>query len=156
MDRIKIVKSKIQGKGIISAVELKKGDFVGFVKGPIKHKHNKGKKDSEANPDWVGFKKDYWIDPLPPFKYINHSCEPNCGIKGTKSVYAIKNIKIGDELTFDYSISEIDLEWELDYICKCGSKSCRKKICSIQSLSKKKIAEYLPYVPTHFIKYIKT
>lgn len=154
MNKIQIVKSSIEGKGIVSTVNLKRGDFVGYIKGPIKHKINKGAKDSEANPDWVGFKENYWIDPLPPFKYINHSCEPNCGITGTKTVCAIKSIKAGEELTFDYSTSEIDTSWELDYTCKCGSRSCRKKIHSIQSLNRKKIAEYLPYIPTGFKRFI--
>ncbi len=154
MKKIQIVKSRIEGRGIISTIDLKRGDFVGYIKGPIKHKINKGSRDSEANPDWVGFKKNYWIDPLPPFKYINHSCDPNCGIAGTKSVYAIKNIKAGDELTFDYAISEIDTNWKLDYKCRCGSKNCRKEIRSIQYLSKSVIQRYLPFIPTHFKKYI--
>ena len=89
MNRIQIVKSKIEGRGIITTVNLKRGDFVGYVEGPVKHKVNSGASDSKSNPDWVGFKKDYWIDPLPPFKYINHSCEPNCGISGTKTVRAL-------------------------------------------------------------------
>lgn len=156
MNKIQIIKSKIEGKGIATNVNLKKGDFVGYVNGPIKHKVNSSQKDSEDNPDWVGFKKDYWIDPQPPFKYINHSCEPNCGITGTKTVRALRNITAGEELTFDYSTSEIDPDWVLDYTCRCGAKSCRKQIRSIQSLSEKKIKSYLPYIPTSFKQYLKS
>lgn len=151
---IEVIKSRIEGRGIISTQDIKKNGFVGYIQGPIKHKVNSGEKDSKAHPDWVGFKKNYWIDPQPPFKYINHSCEPNCGLSGTKTFRALKNIKAGEELTFDYSTSEIDTNWVLDYECKCGSKTCRKTIRSIQSLSKKKINEYLPHIPTHYMKYI--
>ena len=37
---------------------------------------------------------------------VNHSCDPNCGIKvnetGGHDFVAFKEIKIGDEITFDY------------------------------------------------------
>lgn len=155
MTSILIKRSKISGNGIFAGQNFKKHDFVGFIKGPIVRKVNKSKNDSQGNPDWVGFKKDYWIDPLPPFKYINHSCDPNCGIRGTKTLYALRPIKIGEELTFDYSTSEIDTGWVLDHICNCKSPSCRKKIKSIQTLSANTIKRYLPYIPTGFLPYTK-
>ena len=150
MNNTKQIKSVINGTGIAAIRDFKKGDFIGFVEGPIKYKVNKVIDDSFGHPDWVGFKRNYWIDPLPPFKYINHSCEPNCGIAGTKKIHAIKNVKRDEELTFDYSISEIDTKWSLN--CTCGTKTCRKKIYSIQSLTRKKINEYIPYIPSAFIK----
>ena len=41
-------------------------------------------------------------------KYINHSCDPTCEIRGF-NVVAIKDIKIMDEVTFDYSKNELSL-----------------------------------------------
>jgi len=154
MKKIRVSKSKIAGTGIYAEEKIKRHDFIGFFKGEIKNKVNTNAKDSDGHPDWLGFKKNYWIDPLPPYLYINHSCEPNCGIAGTKKIYAIKDIQIGEELTFDYSISEIDTNWKLHTLCQCGSKTCRKTISSIQSLSKSKVKEYLPYIPTHFKKFV--
>ena len=154
MKKIRVANSKISGTGVYAEEKIKRNEFIGFFKGKIKYKVNSNEKDSAGHPDWVGFKKNYWIDPSPPYLYINHSCEPNCGIAGTKKIYAIKDITINEELTFDYSISEIDPNWELHTKCKCGSKSCRKTIGSIQSLSKEKVREYLPYIPTHFKKFV--
>ena len=37
---------------------------------------------------------------------INHSCEPNCGMAGTSSVQALSDIEIGEELSFDYAMSD--------------------------------------------------
>lgn len=38
-------------------------------------------------------------------KFMNHSFEPNCSIKEYE-VIALKDIKEGDELTFDYNTTE--------------------------------------------------
>lgn len=40
--------------------------------------------------------------------YINHSFDPSCKIEG-KFVIAIKQILIGDEITFNYNESEINM-----------------------------------------------
>lgn len=154
MDRIAVIKSKIEGKGVAAKIRFKRGDFVGYIKGPIKHKVNKSDVDSRSHPDWVGFKKNYWIDPLPPFKYLNHSCDPNCGIMGMKRLTAMRDIEIGEEITFDYSTTEIDQNWELPYTCRCGALNCRKIIRSFQTLDKSILKKYLPYIPTQYKKLI--
>jgi hypothetical protein len=35
-------------------------------------------------------------------EYVNHSCEPNCGIKGQISLVALRDISAGEDITFDY------------------------------------------------------
>lgn len=55
--------------------------------------------------------------------YFNHSCDPNCGIKGN-SIIAERDIEKREELTFDYSC---DVDWPgFKMPCMCGSPSCRK------------------------------
>ena len=61
--------------------------------------------------------------------FVNHSCEPNAGIKGQISLYAIRNIKAGEEITFDYGtvlFSDDATPYELE--CECGTDKCRGKI----------------------------
>jgi hypothetical protein len=57
---------------------------------------------------------------------INHSCEPNCGAFGTSSVLAMKNIEVGEELTFDYAMT--DSSQYDEFKCFCGTENCRGKI----------------------------
>ena len=52
----------------------------------------------------------------------NHSCEPNTAFDGLNTI-ALKNIYIGEELTFDYA-TFLDKEME-PFECKCGSAKCR-------------------------------
>lgn len=57
-------------------------------------------------------------------RLINHSCEPNCEAITEEHqifIYALKEIKEGEELFFDYGF---DLESYEDHPCLCGSKNC--------------------------------
>ena len=57
-------------------------------------------------------------------RLINHSCEPNCEawIIGRRVyIYSLRDIKEGEELTFDYGF---DIECYEDHPCRCGSDNC--------------------------------
>ncbi len=59
-----------------------------------------------------------------PARYMNHSCDGNCeavNCDGEIWIVAIKDIKKGDELVYDYGY---DMEHFLDHPCKCGSDNC--------------------------------
>ncbi|MCX6853716.1 MAG: SET domain-containing protein-lysine N-methyltransferase [Verrucomicrobia bacterium] len=59
-----------------------------------------------------------------PARLINHSCDPNCEsfiIRGHIWIYSLREIKAGEELSFNYGF---DLEtWE-DHPCRCGEPCC--------------------------------
>jgi SET domain-containing protein len=59
-----------------------------------------------------------------PFRYVNHSCDPNLTIRvGDRWVrfYARRRIDPGEELTCDYG----DSYHEGSLACACGSPKCR-------------------------------
>jgi len=61
-----------------------------------------------------------------PGDMLNHSCEPNCGAYGTSSVISLSDIAIGEELTFDYAMTDSSEYDQFD--CACGKLNCRGKI----------------------------
>lgn len=68
--------------------------------------------------------------------FINHSCEPNSGIKKITGKYfliAVKDIKNNEEITWDYSTWVQEPLWKMK--CYCGSKNCRGIIRSFRYLS---------------------
>lgn len=142
-------KSKIHGMGIFAKKNLKKFEFVAFIKGKkstVKKHLLFTPEEAILNPDWVGFSVSCWTDPEIPYKYLNHSCDPTCGIKGTKGIYAMKELKAGDELTIDYSSVEANPHWEM--CCLCGAENCRKVIKSITFLKLSMFNKYYPLIPT--------
>lgn len=58
------------------------------------------------------------------FRYINHSCDPNTFFRCTTEraeVYAMRNIRAGEELTCDYGESQHEGRLR----CRCGAEKCR-------------------------------
>jgi hypothetical protein len=81
-----------------------------------------------------------------PADYVNHSCDPNCGMITEKSIATLRTIEIGEEITFDYAMTEGDLpEIPVSDIipsCGCGSKLCRGRISSHDWFHQDLIARY--------------
>jgi SET domain-containing protein len=65
-------------------------------------------------------------------RFINHSCEPSCEAvldDGRVFIEAIRDIAVGEELTYDYALDPDDRprrSWKSAYPCRCGSRRCRK------------------------------
>lgn len=138
-----IKKTKHKGKGIFANKPFKKGEFIFLTAGPIVTKGTR----YTIPIDWG-----LWIDPMPvdnPGKYLNHSCDPNAGIKQRTMVVAFKDIKKNEEITIDYAMivykygDEIKKE---DLICKCGSKNCRGELGCWSKLPKKLKEKYKGFV----------
>ncbi len=58
--------------------------------------------------------------------YVNHSCDPNCGILGLRYLVAMRDIKKSEELFFDYAMSDSFGIPDMD--CLCNTDNCRKVI----------------------------
>lgn len=72
------------------------------------------------------------LDHKEPTDYVNHSCNPNAGIKGQNFLVSIREIKKGEEICFDYAMCLFSKTKNPDYVfdCMCGHKNCRKSITS--------------------------
>tara|TARA_B100000965_G_C19566434_1_gene747063 strand:- start:1176 stop:1622 length:447 start_codon:yes stop_codon:yes gene_type:complete len=127
----KIKNSKIDNKGLYASRSIKDRTKIIEYKGKIitkKKVEENPKFDNEKAIYLFNINKKYDLDG--DFKFniarlINHSCDPNCEVYGTGLkvwVYAIKDIKKDEELTYDYGFS-YDENYK-DFPCKCGSKKC--------------------------------
>ncbi|DAZ94112.1 TPA: hypothetical protein N0F65_008976 [Lagenidium giganteum] len=81
-------------------------------------------------------------------EYVNHSCNPNARLvvsENTPEVafVAIRDIKEGENLSFDYSTSEWNMDEKFD--CRCGSPNCRGHIGGAKYLSDREVRGSLPY-----------
>lgn len=152
--KIYIAKSRLDGKGIFALRNIKKGETVFVIKGnKLKFLINNKKQAQIAGLNWVGYGKNEWINPLKHCIFFNHSCNPNAGIKGHVKFVAIRNIKKGEEVLFDYSLNEADIFWNIK--CNCKSTNCRKIIRSIQFLPVQTFNKYKEYIPKYFQKVYK-
>jgi hypothetical protein len=66
------------------------------------------------------------LSPHEPPDYINHSCEPNCGLDGQIAIIAMQTIQPGEEITIDYAMCDGSPYDEFD--CACGTSQCRGRV----------------------------
>ena len=136
----KIKKSKIDNKGLYAATNIKKDTQIIEYKGKIitvKETETNPKFDNDKAIYLFNLNKKYDLDG--DFKYntarlINHSCDPNCEVDGVGLklwIYALKDIKKNEELTYDYGFS-FDKDYK-DFPCRCGAKKCVGFIVNSQS-----------------------
>jgi len=61
-----------------------------------------------------------------PGDSINHSCNPNCYLRNATQLIAMRELALGEELTYDYATSDASDYDEFD--CACGSDECRGRV----------------------------
>ena len=137
--RLQVRASGVHGKGVFALVPIPKDELVIEYVGEVitwdealrRHPHD----PSQPNHTFYFTLDDEYVidgnDGGNRSRWINHSCEPNCesDVRGGKVfIRALRNIEIGEELNYDYSLvieEPLTAKLKRDYQCLCGSASCR-------------------------------
>lgn len=145
MDNPKIVtvQTKKYGKGVFAIKPIRKGEVIAIFDGKIYDDEFDGWTKDLLN-HAIQFGQACWRDSKGAARYINHSCDPNCGIKKLFKIVAMRPIQPGEEITWDYEMTEKSDWWKLK--CKCGSPICRKVIGNYRNMPKKIREKYKGYI----------
>lgn len=77
--------------------------------------------------------------------HYSHACDPNAGVQGYNTLFALRDINAGEPITLDFSTvvgtSLFDGIWRMD--CGCGAPACRKTIRSVRSLPRDTLKKYV-------------
>jgi hypothetical protein len=89
--------------------------------------------------------------------FVNHCCEPNAGIRirgAAVELIALRAIKIGEQITFDYSTTMDEDDFE--FTCRCGSRQCRGRIRDFKHLPAELRRHYADrgIVPEYNLRYL--
>jgi hypothetical protein len=137
--RLQVRKSGVHGKGVYAVQPFKKGEIVIEYVGEViswtealrRHPHDPSQPDhtfyfhldDERTIDGkVGGNASRWI---------NHACAPNIEAEddtGRVFLRALRNIKPGEELFFDYGLvteERYTAALKKRFACHCGAKTCR-------------------------------
>jgi len=82
--------------------------------------------------------------------YVNHSCDGNCWYENDELLVAMRDIKQGEELCYDYALTEGDSNWVIPK-CLCGTKLCRGTVTGNDHLLPGLQAKY----GNHFLSYVQ-
>lgn len=120
------------GSGLFATRFFSVGGVVGVLSGSVLEDP-----DYHGSEYAVALNDHQTMEPDAPFRYVNHSCEPNCTFviyelegEGGESYFdcvkleVLRGILPGDQLTIDYA-------WNAESAipCHCGSERCRKWVC---------------------------
>ena len=151
-----VKKAKNIGKGLFANKNFKKGQLI--MKIDLSRLKSYSPEEmwklpgDEEHVDYVG--RGRYVISYHPYSYINHSCDPNVIVKhdtiAKSRFYAMRDIKKGEQLTYDYGVNamdQIDTElWRM--VCRCGSKNCRGTVstCFLKQPIEiqRKYCRYLP------------
>jgi hypothetical protein len=125
-----VVKNTQNGKGVFADKDFDKGEIILEFRGKFFTYEELPTPYNEVEDHYVQIDKNLYMGPSGNIDdFFNHSCVPNTGLKiDGKKVFliAVSNIKKGDEITWDYSTTMDEDDWEMD--CQCGNKNCRGRI----------------------------
>ena len=124
--------SKIHGQGVFAKKAFRKGEILLEIddSDPVLDRRKLTAEQEIFIDVFVtvdGKQKITWMKS--PERFVNHSCDPNTYVltdmrNGVRRVLALKDIRRGDELTWDYALN-IWEEWVGPVPCNCGAENCR-------------------------------
>ena len=83
-----------------------------------------------------------------PADWINHSCDPNTGLIGQIVLVALRDIRAGEEICFDYATTDGSSYDEFE--CGCGSRRCRGHVTGddwrLAELQTRYAGHFSPYI----------
>lgn len=89
-------------------------------------------------------------------QYVNHSCEPNIGVKNRSVFVAMRDISKGEELVTSYAFlgyeygKEMTVDGkekvEVNRKCNCGTKSCTGYLQCYKDMSEERKVKYKEYI----------
>lgn len=158
MDTLIMRQSKL-GKAVFANKDFEKGEEIIEFKGQPMKRRELPKLITREEDRYIQVGKDKYFGPSGDFDdFLNHSCNPNSGIKikGKRVILiAIKDIKKGEEIMWDYSTTMDEDEWEMG--CMCKSKNCRGRIRDFKYLPREIQQKYikLGIVPKYILNNLK-
>jgi SET domain-containing protein len=124
--------SKIHGRGLFAIADVAKDEIVALKGGHIVDRKTLREKITPVlGPVEIQIGDDLFIAPVSDEEressmlYLNHSCDPNLGMRGEITYVAMREIRAGEELTHDWAMTDDD-DYSLE--CNCGVPNCRKTL----------------------------
>jgi len=112
------------GKGLVATRDLNAGEIVEQFVGSVMRFADIPEEEVPFVM-WAG--PDRWIIPQGNSRYINHSCDPNCGLTTKREVITRRPVKKGESLCISYNVSTEEGDWhpKWTFQCYCGVYFCQ-------------------------------
>lgn len=154
-DNIEIRHTGKYGYSLFAKRNFKRDELVFIVSGKVISYHT----------DYtIPIDHELMIEPRQPWSfsaYLNHSCDPNLGIRGRTHLVALRKIKKGEEVRTNYAFLGYEYGQEktidgkkkknIDLRCNCGSANCRGFLGSYKYLEPRLRQKYKKYISDYLL-----
>ncbi len=82
------------------------------------------------------------------WRFLNHHCKPNSYLRG-RTLVAIKQINIGDEVTFNYNANEYDMASPFQCWCDTGGQAVNCTVRGYRYLNEIERGQLAAYAAPH-------
>lgn len=116
-------------RGVFAIADIAKGEVLAVWGGRILTLDQLKSTDPMRELHAVQVEKDLFLAPInqmEPANYFNHSCNPSAGLRGQITLVSMRAIAQGEQVCYDYAMSEASSYNEFD--CLCGGPNCRHQI----------------------------
>ena len=121
--------SPIQGRGLFARDAISAGEIVAVKGGAIMDAASFALVRDQVSPAEIQIEEGLYIAPRSADEVeanilcLNHSCNPNVGVRGQITFVAMRDIPKDAELTIDYAMIDGDPAERME--CSCGAPGCR-------------------------------
>lgn len=130
--RIRVVRSSIQGYGVVARRDLVRREVIAEVDGML---YREEELEDDRYCLWIA--DGFYFDMVDQTCWINHSCDPNSEIEAELDgqggawarIVALRDIRAGEEISYDYAFPA-----HLAEPCSCRSPKCRGFIVDADEL----------------------
>jgi hypothetical protein len=128
------------GRGVFAGTLIRKDEeILRFAGALINLEAALAKGERQCDPLQLG--PEIYLDIGEPGVLVNHSCEPNAGIREDFILVALADIHPGEEIFYDYSTTMSEKCWTL--ACGCASRECRGTVGDFDALPATRRHRYL-------------
>jgi SET domain-containing protein len=120
--------SPIEGKGLFARRRIRRGEIVAIKGGHVYDARTLAKIKRRIAASYIQIADGVFFGARAAAEvrrnkmFINHSCAPNLGIRGQIVFVALRDIRAGEELTYDWAMEENRRD---PTRCRCGARGCR-------------------------------
>lgn len=115
-------------KGVFATEPVQKGELLTIWSGVVYSREEYEKLPEKYQSCGIQIEENLFLSPrrLESADYVNHSCDPNAGLSGQVGLVALRDIARGEQICFDYCMSD-GSDYD-EFECNCGAPNCRGRV----------------------------
>lgn len=134
-DAVEVKKSGMEGHGVYSVRGIKEGEVIGVFGGIVIPEADVENLTRTVPAEKLNIDHAMYIYPgfimlhdyengCDPLCFVNHACDPSAKVVNGIVLVASRDIPAGEEISWDYRLTDNVGNWTYEFKCQCGTPSC--------------------------------